>query len=274
MTKQCERPYLQSSSASLFWSCHRIAIDYTVWRFREWTWVCSATAGPTSSFWGMGDGTDRKKICPDWKGIVSYCLLLWKIWSIHFWAQSHCWNWDKPLVSISQKPIHNAPKHLQRMMLCLQRYDLCITYKRGSEMYLADALSRAYPDQSAPQSSPQSEFCHTVKVLDWRNIFPSLPRGLNRSRKPPTRMTPYKPWNHRLFQVGHPSTPPETRPYLKCQDKLLVQDDIVFKSSRIVLLTALQKEMLLKIHEGHLGVESCLSVLLAMDELRNQRLCQ
>ena len=32
----------------------------------------------------------------------------------------------------------------------------------------------------------------------------------------------------------------------------------MFKGSRIVLPTALRKEMLLKIHEGHLGVESCL----------------
>ena len=39
-------------------------------------------------------------------------------------------------------------------------------------MYLADALSRAYPDQSAPQSSPQSEFCHTVKVLDLTEHLP------------------------------------------------------------------------------------------------------
>ena len=39
-------------------------------------------------------------------------------------------------------------------------------------MYLADALSRAYPDQSVPQSSPQSEFCHTVEVLDLTKHLP------------------------------------------------------------------------------------------------------
>ena len=40
----------------------------------------------------------------------------------------------KPLVNISQKLIHNAPKCLQKTMLRLQRNDLCITYKRGSDM--------------------------------------------------------------------------------------------------------------------------------------------
>ena len=51
----------------------------------------------------------------------------------------------KPLVSITKKPIHSAPKRLQRMLLRLQKYDLELQYKKGKEMYIADALSRAYP---------------------------------------------------------------------------------------------------------------------------------
>ena len=61
------------------------------------------------------------------------------------------------------------------MMVCLQRYDLCITYKRGLEMYLADALSRAYPDHSAPHH------CHnfvTVEVLDLMEHFPTSAKRL------------------------------------------------------------------------------------------------
>ena len=54
----------------------------------------------------------------------------------------------KPLVNISQKPIHTAPKRLQWMLLRLQRYDLHINYKKGLERFLADALSRAYPIDS------------------------------------------------------------------------------------------------------------------------------
>ena len=60
----------------------------------------------------------------------------------------------KPLVSITRKPIHLAPKHLQRMLLKLQKYDINLDYKRGKEMYLADALFWAYPKDSAPQTEP------------------------------------------------------------------------------------------------------------------------
>ena len=50
----------------------------------------------------------------------------------------------KPLEMISRKPTADAPKRLQRMLLRLQRYDIKVTYKRGTEMFIADTLSRTY----------------------------------------------------------------------------------------------------------------------------------
>ena len=47
----------------------------------------------------------------------------------------------KPLEMIHLKSMHNVPPHLQRMLLQLQKYDMEIKYKPGSEMLLADALS-------------------------------------------------------------------------------------------------------------------------------------
>ena len=47
----------------------------------------------------------------------------------------------KPLEMISLKNLTAAPARLQRMLLCLQQYDLIITYRPGKEMLLADALS-------------------------------------------------------------------------------------------------------------------------------------
>ena len=47
----------------------------------------------------------------------------------------------KLLEMISLKNLISAPVHLQRMLLCLQQYDMVITYQPGKEMLLADALS-------------------------------------------------------------------------------------------------------------------------------------
>ena len=51
----------------------------------------------------------------------------------------------KPLEAIFLKPLSQAPSRLQRMMLQLQGYHIELVYKKGSEMYIADALSRAFP---------------------------------------------------------------------------------------------------------------------------------
>ena len=47
----------------------------------------------------------------------------------------------KPLEMTAMKNFANAPPHLQRMLLELQRYDVT-KYRPGKEMQLADALSR------------------------------------------------------------------------------------------------------------------------------------
>ena len=54
------------------------------------------------------------------------------------------WTDHKPLVSIATKPLASTPKHLQRLLLRLQQYDIEIKYRPGKEMYLADTLSRAF----------------------------------------------------------------------------------------------------------------------------------
>jgi hypothetical protein len=47
----------------------------------------------------------------------------------------------KPLESILKKPLHAAPKRLQRMLLQLQKYDIRLQYTPGKEMYIADKIS-------------------------------------------------------------------------------------------------------------------------------------
>ena len=70
-----------------------------------------------------------------------------------------------PLETILAKPLVSAPKRLQRMILRLQRFDLDVRYKKGSELHLADTLSRHYP-KLAEASQDQREH-----VLFARSAF-------------------------------------------------------------------------------------------------------
>ena len=52
----------------------------------------------------------------------------------------------KPLERILATQLISAPKISQKMILRLQHYDLDARYKKGSDLHLADALSRHYPE--------------------------------------------------------------------------------------------------------------------------------
>ena len=74
----------------------------------------------------------------------------------------------KPLRSILKTSLLNVPSRLQRMLLRLQRYNLEVKYKPGSQIYVADHLSRACLKQTRDQ--PHDDF--QVFVLELEEINP------------------------------------------------------------------------------------------------------
>ena len=69
----------------------------------------------------------------------------------------------KPLQAIFKKSLLAAPGRLQRMILRLQKYNINVIYKPGSQMYVADHLSRAYLED---QGEPDDDF--KCLLLSWR----------------------------------------------------------------------------------------------------------
>ena len=72
----------------------------------------------------------------------------------------------QPLETIMRKPLHDAPKRLQRMLLQLQKYSLDVRYKKGKYMLLADTLSRAYISQvdTGSEVKELEEINHTITL--------------------------------------------------------------------------------------------------------------
>ena len=81
----------------------------------------------------------------------------------------------KPLTAIVNKPLHAAPACLQRMLLQLQRYNLKFVYKKGTELYLADTLSRAYTNEE-----PGREGEDQLDVMSFTAISPARMEELQR----------------------------------------------------------------------------------------------
>ena len=72
---------------------------------------------------------------------------------------------QKPLEAIVLNPLHAAPLH--RMLLRLQKFNLQIKYQKGTQMFLADTLSRA--------NLPEVETCSSVHDLRWLTSKQPLP---------------------------------------------------------------------------------------------------
>ena len=79
----------------------------------------------------------------------------------------------KPLQPIFQKPFHAAPCRLQRILLCLLRYNLDVIYEKGSLMYLPDHLSRAPIDQENEGEEPD-EFQVFATELESMSPFDGI----------------------------------------------------------------------------------------------------
>ena len=75
----------------------------------------------------------------------------------------------KPLESIFKKSLQSSPRRLQKMLLCLQKYDINIVYKRGIELYLADTLSRAFLQDTDDKRSIQQGI-ESICMLEYLSV--------------------------------------------------------------------------------------------------------
>ena len=70
----------------------------------------------------------------------------------------------KLLETVFKKPLLSAPLRLQRMLMQLQSYDLSVVYKKGSELYIADRLSRAYLNESSSDLEGKHEVLMLIPI--------------------------------------------------------------------------------------------------------------
>ena len=78
------------------------------------------------------------------KEMLAIVFALERFHQYTFGRPVHVYSDHKPLEAILRKPLSQAPRRLQGMMMRLQKYDVQVSYERGKNMLLADLLSRAY----------------------------------------------------------------------------------------------------------------------------------
>ena len=189
------------------------------------------------------------------KEMLAIVFALERFHQYTFGRQVHVYSDHKPLESILRKPLAQAPRRLQGMMMRLQKYNVDVTNERGKNMLLADLLSRAYlPSTESPENK---EF----ENVNMASLLPISKPRLDEIRVETQRddsLQALKAVIIRGWPEDKKSLPSQVLPYFSLRDELTVEHDLIFRGERVVIPTNLRPLMKQKIHCSHMGTESCL----------------
>ena len=164
----------------------------------------------------------------------------------------------KPLESVLTKPLFQTPARLQRMLVALQPYRhlLTVKFKPGSDIPVADALSRLHPDSDGNLSELQDEIeLHVHAIAISLPVSDQKMAAIAAETQKDETMAELK----RLILHGWPKEKRQCKAivedYWNFRDELSVVGNIIVKGERIVIPKALRAECLRSIHCSHLGIE-------------------
>ena len=156
----------------------------------------------------------------------------------------------KPLEAIAKKPLRCAPKRLQRMFLKTQKFDINIVYNPGSQMYLADTLSRAY----LPSTKNTQEEFEMVNVLKILPVPEEMHDGILKHTSEEELLQPLKAVILTEWPAEKKDLPVVLNPYYSYRDELSVYDWLIFRGERLVIPKALRYQTMKQIHSSHIGI--------------------
>ncbi|KXJ22526.1 Transposon Tf2-9 polyprotein [Exaiptasia diaphana] len=145
-----------------------------------------------------------------------------------------------------------APARLQRMLLCLQRYGIKLIFKPGKEMYAADTLCRVY---LTTQTKDDEELITYIS-----SVTTSLPVSdhkllkLQQETSKDTELLTLTNLTKEGWPLHKDGVPLEVRQYWPVRNQLTVDNSLVMKGEEIVIPSSMRREVLSKIHEGHLSI--------------------
>ena len=166
----------------------------------------------------------------------------------------------KPLVPLmTYKQLDNLPPRVLRFRLRLMRFDYQISHVPGKYLYVADTLSRApLPHNSNKETLKQQEEVESY----IQTVVSHLPANKERLQSFSQHQSE-DPICSKLItylMTGWPnkhSLPDTLKPYWAVRGELSLHEDLLLYGSRIVIPSALQKQILQKVHQGHQGIQRC-----------------
>ncbi|XP_053305893.1 uncharacterized protein K02A2.6-like [Spea bombifrons] len=160
----------------------------------------------------------------------------------------------KPLITISHKELWKAPPRIQRLLLKLQKYDYTLEFSPGRHLLIADTLSRIWSERTrSPDDGIDNDVdVHINSIVMSGVISPVMWKKLQKATAEDETL-------QNVIQAIHLTDKKINMPkqYLAHRDELSVLDNVLLKGRRLVIPVSLRRDLLQKIHEGHLGIQKC-----------------
>ncbi|KAI8737276.1 retrovirus related pol protein [Biomphalaria glabrata] len=158
-------------------------------------------------------------------------------------------NDHKPLANILRKPLNQAPRRLQNLMLRSNRYDFSFQWVEGNSLHIADTLSRL-----CNQEEKQDEvfnICQT-QVVD-------IPNPLLERIKQETDLDDTLNKLSKQIMNGWPQRKQDLdnmiRTYFDFADTLGLSNGVILKGERIVIPFSMRQEMKKNLHTAHIAYD-------------------
>jgi len=166
----------------------------------------------------------------------------------------------RPLVSIHKKSLTSAPHRLQRMLLQLQKYTFQLIYIPGTQLVVADTLSRAcLPDQTAEPADEEIATLTDAEQLDVLKMVAS-PATIELIKSAAASDEQYQLLRRQIDVGWHDasSVPPAIKEFMTFAVELTEVDELVFKGDRVVVPQDARGEILRRLRSSHIGMNGCI----------------
>ena len=160
----------------------------------------------------------------------------------------------KPLEAIFCKSLCDAPPRLQRMLLALQKYNLEVKYKKGNELFIADALSRAHLDETGDDDDIFYVNIVTQSGLTNKQLEEIKENTLNDPIFQKLKEQIINGWDTK------DNIDSDLLEYWQHKESLVMCDDIIMKNHQILIPQNMRRKFLNELHKHHQGISKTLSL--------------
>jgi hypothetical protein len=172
----------------------------------------------------------------------------------------------RPLINIVNKPLIEAPKRLQMMLLTLQKYNVKLQFIQGRENVVADTLSRAPVEEvcnpyDLEEKIKEKQVYSLISKISGLKYLKITDKLLNKIREESCKDTCCLQLMHYIMD-GFPryisDMPEEVKMFFKYKHELSTSEGFIFRNNQVLIPESLRGEMTQKVHVSHNGVASTL----------------